>query len=138
MAEEIDLMAEIKALKVLAMQNARPLFDEKIAMLSPSIVVDITDGLILHSTRRANELFGYADLNGKNIKDLMPPRFQSGHDQHLADYRNSPVSRPMGHAQMKLVAVNSEGIEFNVEIGLEPLEMLGKKLAIATILKTRI
>lgn len=138
MAEEIDLLNEIKALKVLAMQNARPLFDEKIAMLSPSIVVDTVDGLILHSTKRANELFGYSDLNGKNIKDLMPERFAANHDQHLKDYRESPISRPMGHAQMKLIAKGSDGKEFNVEIGLEPLDMLGRKLAIATILKTRI
>jgi PAS domain S-box-containing protein len=137
MAQEIDLMEEIRVLKVLAMQNARPLFEEKIAMLSPSIVVDTADGLILHSTKRANELFGYEDLNGMNIKSLMPMQFRKAHDQHLSSFKDNPQARPMGHAQMNLVAVNKAGIEFSVEIGLEPLQMLGRKLAIATILKTR-
>lgn len=133
-----DLMKEIQSLKVMAMQNAKPLFDEKIAMLSPSIVVDTADGVIVHSTKRANELFGYEELGGKNITDLMPERFRATHGKHLMHFRESPNSRPMGHAQMKLVALSGQGHEFNVEIGLEPLELMGKKLAIATILKTRI
>jgi PAS domain S-box-containing protein len=132
-------MSEMAALKVLAMRNAKPLFDEQIARFSPSIVVDVSDGVILHSTPRANELFGYinGELDGKNIKDLMPIRFRHGHDEHLKYFKGNPVARPMGHRSMTLVGLNKEGVEFPIEISLEPINLIGKELAIATILKTR-
>lgn len=102
-------------------------------------MVDVSDGIILHSTPRANELFGYinGELDGKNIKDLMPVRFRSGHDKHLQYFKENPTSRPMGHASMTLVGLNKEGKEFPIEISLEPVNLIGKELAIATILKTR-
>lgn len=132
-------MLEMAALKVLAMRNAKPLFDEQIARFSPSIVVDVSDGVILHSTPRANELFGYinGELDGKNIKNLMPVRFRSSHDKHLQYFKENPKARPMGHASMTLVGLHKEGNEFPIEISLEPINLIGKELAIATILKTR-
>lgn len=133
------LVKEVSALKTLAMRNAKPLFDEQIARFSPSIVVDVADGTILHSTPRANELFGYINgsLDGKNIKDLMPERFRADHDKHLQYFKENPKSRPMGHASMQLVGLHKDAHEFNIEISLEPLDLLGKQLAIGTILKTR-
>jgi PAS domain S-box-containing protein len=133
-----DLIEEIRLLKVASLRNARSMFDAKIAMLSPSIIVDISDGSIVYATLKANEQFGYEDLFGKNIQELMPLRFRSAHDHHLASFAANPQSRAMGHAQMSLVALHANGEEFNVEIGLEPLDMLGRKMAIATILKTRV
>lgn len=133
------LVQKMAELTVLAMRNAKPLFDEQIARFSPCIVVDVSDGIILHSTPRANELFGYinGELDGKNIKDLMPVRFRAGHDEHLKYFKANPKSRPMGHAAMTLVGLNKNGAEFSIEISLEPVNLIGKELAIATILKTR-
>ena len=137
MAEKINLEAEIAQLKILAMQNARPLFDEKIAERSPSIIVDPIDGLILHSTKKANELFEHDNLTGKNIRDLMPVRFREGHNDHLKYFRENPKSRPMGHLQMNLIGVSQSSAEFNVEIELEPVELIGRTLVIATIFRAR-
>ena len=136
---EKDLMAQIAELKVLAMKNAKPLFDEQIARCVAAIVVDISDGVILHSTPPANQLFGYVngELDGMSIKTLMPERFRSVHDSHRLNYSKNPKERAMGEAAMTLWGITKSGQEFKIEISLYPVEIIAKRCVVATIMKRR-
>lgn len=132
-------MEEIAKLKVLAMKNAKPVFDEKITQCVAAIIVDLADGTILYSTPPVNELFGYFNggLDGKNITDLMPARFRAAHGNHLQHFAHNPKPRQMGEASMDLFGMSAKGEEFKIEISLYPTEIINKRCAVATILKMR-
>jgi PAS domain S-box-containing protein len=134
-----ELIREVAELKVQALRNAKPIFDEQITRCVSAIIVDMSDGTIVYSTQPANELFGYVNggLDGKNITALMPERFRGAHANHLMNYSHAPRPRQMGEAQMALFGIDRLGNEFKIEISLYPTEIINKKCAVATILKMR-
>lgn len=134
-----ELMNEISKLKVLAMKNAKPVFDEKITQCVAAIIVDLTDGTILYSTPPVNEMFGYFNggLDSMNIIDLMPERFRGAHAGHLKHFAHNPRPRQMGESQMALFGQTKDGAEFKIEISLYPTEIINKQCAVATIIKMR-
>ena len=133
------LIREVEELKVQAMRNAKPIFDEQITRCVSAIIVDMSDGSIIYSTRPANELFGYVNggLDGMNITDLMPERFRGAHAGHLRNYSHAPRPRQMGESQMDLFGIDKSGNEFKIEISLYPTEIINRKCAVATIIKMR-
>lgn len=135
----MDIEQQIKELKVLAMRNAKPLFDEQITRCVSAIIVDLSDGNILYSTPPANSLFGYVNggLDGKNITDLMPERFRERHGGHLANFAHAPKIRQMGESEMALFGLHTDGTEFKIEISLYPTEIINTRCAVATIIKMR-
>lgn len=135
----MEIEKEIRELKVLAMRNAKPLFDEQITRCVSAIIVDLSDGTILYSTAPANALFGYVNggLDGKNITDLMPERFRTKHGGHLAHFAHAPKIRQMGESEMALYGLHTDGTEFKIEISLYPTEIINTRCAVATILKMR-
>jgi len=134
-----ELLQQIKELKVLAMKNAKPLFDEQITRCVCAIIVDLSNGTILYSTQPVNVLFGYVNggLDGKNIVDLMPERFRGRHGQHLATFAHNPKIRQMGESEMGLYGLHKDGSEFRLEISLYPTEIINTRCAVATIIKMR-
>lgn len=134
-----NLEQQIAELKVLAMKNAKPVFDEKITQCVAALIVDLADGTIIYSTEPANRLFGYLNggTDGKNILDLMPERFRIPHHKHLKNFRADPKQREMGEAQMSLFGLHKDGHEFKIEISLFPTEIINKQCAVATIIKMR-
>lgn len=134
-----ELMDEIAKLKILAMKNAKPVFDEKITQCVAAIIVDLADGMILYSTPPVNEMFGYFNggLDSKNITDLMPERFRAAHGGHLQHFAHNPKPRQMGESQMDLYGLSANGEEFKIEISLYPTEIINKRCAVATIIKMR-
>lgn len=134
------MMEEIRMLKILSFQNAKPLFDEHIAKCTRALIVDLTEdtiGTIIYSTQAAKKLFGYPELDAKNLKDIIPVRFRERHNDHLRHFRANPKERPMGSLQMSLIGLKNDGSEFPIEIGLNPIELIGKQLVIAILLETK-
>lgn len=134
-----ELIKAVEDLKIQALRNAKPIFDEQITRCVSAIIVDMSDGVIIYSTQPANILFGYVNggLDGKNITDLMPARFKPAHGKHLQNYRHAPKPRQMGEAEMDLYGVDLSGNEFKIEISLYPTEIINRKCAVATIIKMR-
>ena len=134
-----ELKKQISELKVLSMRNYKALFDEHIARCVAAIVVDLADGLILHSTPPANQLFEYVngEIDGKNIQDLMPERFRKQNGKHLLAYSDAPKHRSMGEGQMNLYGITKNNREFPIEISLYPSEIVGKRVVIATLMGIR-
>lgn len=133
-----ELTDEIKRLKSLSLKNAKPLFDQQIAKHSYAAIVELSTGEIIHSTPKINDLFGYESIECKNIKDLMPERFRSKHDAHLAAYRGNPVEKSMGERAMSLYGLHAKGHEFEIAITLSPLpEIMDGQYAMFQVVKTK-
>jgi len=132
-------MAQIAELKKESIRNARPIFDALIAQCVEAAIVDMKDGTILYTTEAAHKLFGYVngEIDGGNIKMLMPERFRTIHDGHLINFAHSPKQRGMGAAAMDLYGVTKKGEEFRIEISLYPVEAIGRQCVVVTFMRTR-
>lgn len=130
-------MAELS--DFLSQQAMRPVYKEVIANGTPSILVRVSDGVILDSSPVIETMFGYLpdELVGKTIFDLMPERFRAGHQKHLGYYTQDPHVRSMGDAKMDLYGITKKGEEISIEIILVPTYRLGFLAVVATILRNR-
>ena len=90
------------------------------------LVVD-RHAIIRAANPQAHAMFGYpagqpsGGLIGRPVDELVPNRLRDLHAIHRASYMESPRSRTMGLGQ-ELRALRQDGTEFNVEIGLNPIE----------------
>ena len=86
------------------------------------IVIDPSGAIVLVN-REIERLFGYTrqELLGKPIDILVPHRFRDGHPRFRTDFFAHPQTRAMG-AGRDLFGVRNDGVEFPVEIGLNPIE----------------
>jgi len=80
-------------------------------------------GTIILVNREIERLFGYEreELLGQPIERLVPVRFRERHPGFRTDFFAHPQTRSMG-AGRDLFGVRKNGIEFPVEIGLNPIE----------------
>jgi PAS domain S-box-containing protein len=80
-------------------------------------------GKIILVNREIERLFGYAreELLGQPIERLVPSRFRERHPAYRTEFFANPQTRSMG-AGRDLFGVRKNGVEFAVEIGLNPIE----------------
>ena len=91
-------------------------------------------GRIVFANERMRSLFGYApaEVIGRSVDTLVPPRFRGAHSGHRQTFFHSPATREMG-AGRDLLALHRNGSEFAVEISLSPLETQDGTLAMAAV-----
>jgi len=80
-------------------------------------------GKIILVNREIERLFGYdrAELLGQSIERLVPTRLRDGHPAFRTAFFDHPQTRTMG-AGRELFGRRKDGVEFPVEIGLNPIE----------------
>ncbi|HEX2930993.1 MAG TPA: PAS domain S-box protein, partial [Candidatus Binatia bacterium] len=91
---------------------------------SPSAIAMINPkGEIMLVNALTEKLFGYSreELIGKSVEVLVPDRFRADHPAHRGGFFAAPQSRSMG-AGRDLFAKRKDGSEFQVEIGLNPIQ----------------
>jgi PAS domain S-box-containing protein len=86
---------------------------------SEGIVVADASGRIVLVNVKAEEMFGYprAELIGRPIEVLVPPRHRESHVAHRETYMRAPRARSMGRG-LDLAGVKKNGVEFPVEVSL--------------------
>ncbi|MDP3515523.1 MAG: PAS domain S-box protein, partial [Pseudohongiella sp.] len=92
------------------------------------------DGKITLVNSMIETMFGYSrdELIGANIDMLVPERFRAHHPDVRHAYIGQPVSRVMGQGR-DLYALNKQGNEFPVEIGLNPLRAATGVMILASV-----
>lgn len=85
------------------------------------ILVDAAGSVVLMNAQ-AERVFGYAreELVGQPVELLVPMQFAGAHPDNRRDFLANPQPRPMGTGR-DLFARHRDGVEFPVEIGLNPI-----------------
>ncbi len=103
---------------------------------APTALLAVTDeGVVVFSNKLAQSYFLYSqdELKGKSVDQLIPTTFRSNHFQFLKHYFKDPSPRAMGVGR-KLSGLRSNGDEFPIEIGLNPIRLENIQLVIASII----
>ena len=102
---------------------------------SESIFIVGSQGHILRSNPRSEDLFGYdrSEMQGLKIEALIPARFHKDHKRHRQQYAKNSQPRIMGVGR-HLVAKKKDGTEFPIEVSLNPAEINGEKVFIAFLI----
>lgn len=80
-------------------------------------------GIITLANNQMVKLFGYTrkELTGLSIEMLVPERYRASHPGHRQNFFTAPEVRAMGHGR-DLFGQRKDGSEFQLEIGLSPLQ----------------
>ena len=92
------------------------------------------EGRIKQANAAATGLLGYAadELVNEFVERVLPERIRQLHLGLRKEYLTRPEARPMG-AGRDLYARQKNGKEFPVEIGLNPMEVKGQTLVVASV-----
>ena len=89
--------------------------------LDPMVAID-NEGIIRIASESVREVFGWSadELEGQNVRVLMPEPYHSEHDQYLANYRETSKTRILGNKRI-FQAVRRNGEVFPCEINVTRL-----------------
>lgn len=102
---------------------------------TPDALMMVDDhGVIRLVNSRMEELFGYSrdELIGHGFDHLLPPTMRSQHQALVRHFFATPSTRDMANRK-PLFAMRRDGSSFPCEIGLNPLEIDGQLLTLASI-----
>jgi len=103
---------------------------------SPSAMVMINQvGIMVLVNAQTERMFNYGreTLIGQPVEILIPERFRHNHRLFRSEYFDSPAPRPMGIGR-DLAGCRSDGSEFPIEIGLNPLDTEAGAMVLASII----
>lgn len=117
-----------------ALQNAKQYADDLVGSAPDALVIINRSGDIVRANFMAQELFGYSneELTQLNLGALIPHRFRSQHEKYISHAFGNGKAQPMA-ARAELLALNKQGEEFPVEIGLSYTSQDGELQSIAAI-----
>jgi PAS domain S-box-containing protein len=122
--ENRKLKAQISDLKSAAGQRRKA--EERLRTViesAPNAMMMINpDGRIVLINAQLEIMFGYSreELLGKQLEVLIPERYRHKHPEHRKEYSERPSPRGMGVGR-DLFGMRNDGLEFPVEIGLNPI-----------------
>lgn len=97
------------------------------------VIVNAAGGVVLVNSQ-LEKMFGWtrAEIIGQPVEVLIPKHLHPKHQKHRSGYFSDLRTRPMG-SELELSGVRKDGVEFQVEISLSPLETEEGPFAIAAI-----
>jgi PAS domain S-box-containing protein len=101
-----------------------------INIASDAIITTSEDLSIVNFNTGAEEIFGYTaeEITGQHLNTLIPPRFRSGHNEHVRNFARSGVpARRMGERR-QIWGLRKNGEEFPCEASISQLRIEGECL----------
>ncbi len=110
-------------------------FDTLFEAVSEAVVVVDEFQKITVVNSSAEEIFGYnkEELLNKHLETLIPQKYKIHHGAHFKNFMTTQEKRQMGRGR-DLYAAHKEGHVFPIEVGLNPLEIQGKKYVMALVI----
>lgn len=104
-------------------KRAEGQFHDVLESVPDVMLVATHDGKVLYVNSEVEHVFGYhpAELVGKPVEILIPPRFRERHSAYLTRFIEAPKRRPMGTGLM-LFGMRKDGHEFPADISLGHLD----------------
>lgn len=102
---------------------------------SPNAIILVSmTGKIVLANKQTERLFNYEqeELIGKRVECLLPSRYRDNHPHLRNMFFTHLIDRPMG-AGRDLFATKKDGVEFPIEIGLNPIFIDGEDAVLTTI-----
>ncbi len=98
--------------------------------LDPVITID-SFGTIRTASNSVERVFGWkpGELVGRNVHVLMPEPHRSGHDQYLANYRETLKTNILGRTR-EFDAVRKDGTRFPIELSVSRADVPGQSLPV--------
>jgi PAS domain S-box-containing protein len=126
-ARQLGLAAEARG----AISSMASVFETRRGAI---ILVD-GSGQICLANAAAESMFGYGqgELVGRLVEVLIPDRYRGRHPGQRARFLASGKARPLGSG-LELVGMRQDGLEFPVDISINPLEIAEGTFMLATIL----
>jgi PAS domain S-box-containing protein len=93
-----------------------------------------SEGRITLITAQIETLFGYSrsELLGCSVEQLIPTRFRNAHPEMRETFGHAPTVRSMGGGR-DLFGLRKDGTEFQVEVGLNPIQVEDDVFVLATV-----
>ena len=109
-------------------------FDTLFEAVSEAVVVVDEFQKIAVINSSAEQMFGYTkeELLHEHLEILIPQKYKQHHGTHFKSFLGTKEKRQMGTGR-DLYAVHKEGNVFPIEVGLNPIEIQGKKYIMALV-----
>ena len=109
-------------------------FDTLFEAVSEAVVVVDEFQKITVVNSSAEQMFGYSkdELLNKQLEVLIPQKYKQHHGTHFKSFLGTKEKRQMGTGR-DLYALHKEGNVFPIEVGLNPIEIQGKKYIMALV-----
>ena len=120
-----------------AQRRGEDLFRQALASTPMGVLLVDARGCVVLANERAQHVFGYTadELQGLEIRHLMPPRFREAHRLDESRFLDAPRARLMGTGR-ELVGLHQDGHEVPIEVGLAPIRRLGRALTLVSVVDT--
>jgi PAS domain S-box-containing protein/diguanylate cyclase (GGDEF)-like protein len=127
-----DISEHYKLLE--AEQNYAAYLSAILDNLNDAVVTINEFGDIVTTNRAIETIFGYTqhDLEGKNIKILMPESYAKNHDQYMLNYLETGHAKIIGFGR-ELTAQHASGRIFPMELSLSEVMQNGQRLFIGIV-----
>ena len=95
--------------------------------ISDALVTTDTQGVILMVNAAAERIFGYraGELNGRNVRVLMPSNYHAAHDAVMQRYLEDGTRKVIGQGSVELEGQRQNGSWFPIELTVDVTESDG-------------
>jgi len=120
---------------VVALERAEERIRTVIEAAPVGLVMVDASGVITLANGQMARMFGHPreELLGQRIEQLLPKRYLAGHPGLRAGFLASPRARSMGTGR-DLFGLRKDGIEFPVEVGLNPVDTPDGRAVLASVI----
>lgn len=133
--DKISLLPEENSPQIETEQNYDSVYNNILSLVDVAIVLVNTDGMIVHSNRCANKLFGYQEeeLCNMSVHELLPPQFRKNHQLYFKKFIDSSENDILMGSRGEISGYKKDGSFFPAKASITKVIHTGKVLLVASL-----